>query len=146
MKGEQYLTQPCNLWASMQTFREMPVMLQKWTHYFLLLHVLVSHPVPWKPCVPGANASLTMPTDAPSNDNTGRPAMVLDRPWRHQEHLGWKESLSETGFPVCTSGAGDQDLNIHVNFNWYWDIFRIHFPNCIKPHSIFMTKIKKKIL
>lgn len=69
-------------------------------------------------CGRGECQSLTMPADTPSNDNTGRPAMVPDRPWGHQEHLGWKESLSETRFPVCTSGAGDQeDLNIHVNFN-----------------------------
>ena len=77
--------------------------------------------------------------------NTGRSAMVPDRPWGHQEHLGWKESLSESRLSVWTSGAGDQDdLHIHVNFNWLWDIFRPHFPNCIKPHSIFMTKMKKK--
>lgn len=56
--------------------------------------------------------------DAPSNGNTGRSAMVPDHPWGHQEHLGWKESLSETRLSVWTSGAGDQDdLHIHVNFN-----------------------------
>ena len=56
--------------------------------------------------------------DALSNGNTGRSTMVSDRPWGYQEHLGWKEGLSEARFSVCTSGAGDQeDLNIHVNFN-----------------------------
>lgn len=60
MKGEHYLTQPCNLWASTWTFRETAATLQNWTHYCLLLYVLVtlSHEnlvCHWQ------NASLTMP-------------------------------------------------------------------------------------